>query len=329
LWLRATILLAFALSLPAIAFAQASPPATPDDPSSLLLQLYQFIHTGHGSLAAGAACMLVVWGLRSGLSAKWKFWSTALGGYLLGFFVPGLTYVGTALLASQPVTLQLVFSAVAAAYVAAGGWAHIQDLINALRGGSSSSTTTGASSTPPPATPGGNTAARIVKRSRLVLLPNRAVGFVFAAVTLTTMTWALAVQLASCGGSQKPAQIGQGAVSCAETVVSQDLLGNVATILASPNWETALEQLAMQDGEAIIECAIQDVIAVLEGNGSGSGSGSGGNVALGSGSGSGGSGALNSSTSALGGTPTNAAAAVVISRGQQWIAKHHKSAGAK
>jgi hypothetical protein len=278
LW--ALALLLPVVGLPALAHAQAAAPAT--DPTDLLLQLYTFIKTAQGSLAAGAALTLVVWLLRSGLSSKWAFWQTKLGGYLLGFALPAMSYAGVALSDNQPITLSLVLSALSAGYVAAGGWEHLRDIVTAITKGQGGALVQTAAPPAPPATP----AAKPPGAARLTLL-----------------TAAVLVVAPACSSAQK---VEQGAVDCAKTVVEQNILANVTSIIeaGAAGWEAALEQLVVQDGEAIIECAVTDVVAVLTAPAQGSGSGSG-------------SGSASGPSSAYGGS-ANAAAA---QRAQDWLSK--------
>lgn len=100
------------------------------DPVSLMLQLYSFMRTGKGTAAVGILTMIIVWMLRSGLAAKFDFFKSQTGGYLLGFSIPTLEYVAVALLApGVSVTFSLFVNAFGAGFVAAGGWEAFRDLI--------------------------------------------------------------------------------------------------------------------------------------------------------------------------------------------------------
>jgi len=112
----------------------AIPSAAPaTDPGSLIGGFYDAIRTGRGTVAIGIALMLVVWAFRSGLGSRWAWFKSPIGGYALGFALPAIVYVGSALYASQPLTASLVVNAIGAGWVAAGGWQHLQDAIEKMR----------------------------------------------------------------------------------------------------------------------------------------------------------------------------------------------------
>jgi hypothetical protein len=89
-----------------------------------------FLTTGKWLPAIGCALMLIVWGARSFLAARWAFFKTKAGGYVLGFGIPFLLYLGTALQAGAGLSLMLVGHALGAILVAAGGWEHLGDLVS-------------------------------------------------------------------------------------------------------------------------------------------------------------------------------------------------------
>lgn len=120
------------LLLCGIAHAQAAAGA-PVDPASLLEQLLSFATTGHGMAASGVAMSLVVWLLRSGFASKWAFWKTKLGGYLLGYGVPMIAYLGLALVVpGAHVTLQLIGAAIAAGLAGAGAGRSIDHIVQSM-----------------------------------------------------------------------------------------------------------------------------------------------------------------------------------------------------
>lgn len=104
-----------------------------DDPTSLLAQFYDFARSGRGTAAVGVALMILVWGLRNGLGAKWSWFKTPIGGYVLGFGLPTIVYLGSGLMAEQPVTFSMFLNAAGAGWIAAGGWEHLRDLMTSLK----------------------------------------------------------------------------------------------------------------------------------------------------------------------------------------------------
>lgn len=106
---------------------------TPSDPTSLIQQAYEFMRTGRGTAAVGVFSMLVVWGIRAGLLKNVAFFQTMLGGYLLGFTVPTLQYLGGALVSENSITFSLFVNAIGAGFVAAGGWEALRDVITKAR----------------------------------------------------------------------------------------------------------------------------------------------------------------------------------------------------
>lgn len=119
------------VALTSIAHAASGDAAS--DPLGLASQLYQFIITGKGTAAAGIAMLFVVWGLRNGLGAAWLWWKTPIGGYVLGFSIPAILYLGTATASGNAFTFGLFVNAAGAGWVAAGGWEHFRDLIMRMR----------------------------------------------------------------------------------------------------------------------------------------------------------------------------------------------------
>jgi hypothetical protein len=102
-------------------------------PEDLFLQLYHFIREGSHLPAVGAGIMLFVWLLRWGHSKfpapVGPFFTTKLGGYLLGFGTAANVYLGTALIAGQSWTLGLLFQALGTGFAAAGSWDAVKDLL--------------------------------------------------------------------------------------------------------------------------------------------------------------------------------------------------------
>lgn len=105
------------------------------DPASTIDQIYTFMRTGKGTAAVGLIMILIVWGFRSGLGSKWAWWKTPIGGYVIGFSLPAVTYFGTAISSDNPITASLIINALGAGWVAAGGWQHLQDLIAKVKAG--------------------------------------------------------------------------------------------------------------------------------------------------------------------------------------------------
>lgn len=107
-----------------------------NDPGALV-QLYDFIRTGQGTLAAGVVLTFLVAAIRHGGFAQFaptKAWAESkIGGYVLGFGTSAAAYLASAFLASQALTVTLFLNALGAGYVAAGGWEHLQDVLGFIR----------------------------------------------------------------------------------------------------------------------------------------------------------------------------------------------------
>lgn len=73
-------------------------------------------------------CALVAL-FRAGLARKWAWFDTRLGKYVLGYGSAAVLYVGEALRTSAPITVGLFTAALAAGWVAAGGWEAFRDLV--------------------------------------------------------------------------------------------------------------------------------------------------------------------------------------------------------
>lgn len=121
-----------------------------NDPGALV-QLYTFMRTGQGTMAAGLVLTFLVAAIRHGGFARFaptKAWAESkTGGYVIGFGTSIATYLSTAFLASQALTMTLALNAIGAGFVAAGGWEHLQDVLGFIR------------QTPPPTGKAVNTAA--------------------------------------------------------------------------------------------------------------------------------------------------------------------------
>lgn len=115
------------------AAAQSDVPAPNGDPTASFLDLYEFIKTGRGTLAAGAAGMIAVWALRHLFGKKVAWFKTRAGGYVLGLSTAAVEYGSVALLANQTPTVTLAINALGSAFVAAGGWEALRDVINSTK----------------------------------------------------------------------------------------------------------------------------------------------------------------------------------------------------
>lgn len=115
-----------------VAWASSSD-VTPSDPSDLIQQAYEFMRTGRGTAAVGVFSMLVVWVLRLKILKQVEFFQTMIGGYVLGFTVPTLQYLGGALVSENSITVSLFINAIGAGFVAAGGWEALRDVITKAR----------------------------------------------------------------------------------------------------------------------------------------------------------------------------------------------------
>lgn len=218
---------------------------TPQDPLSMFAQFYNFITTGHGTMAVGVALTLVVWAIRAGLGAKWAFWKTPLGGYLLGFSLPAITYLGTALEAGQSISLALIGNVLGAGWVAAGGWEHLRDLLGKISGGTAA---VAAASNQPP------------NSSSSASPPGSArVGWFTLALVIVFLS-------TSCGTSTGTA-VKAGGVAGAACAVKDVLqyAGEVEAALATESFKQALADVAKKENltQEALTCLVQTVLGVM------------------------------------------------------------------
>ncbi len=220
-------LVAFLTLLALASVAHASTGDAAADPIGLMAQLYEFIRTGKGTMAAGVAALFVVWGLRSSLGAAWGWWKTPIGGYVLGFAVPSLLYFGTAAAGGGAFTLGLIGNALGAGWVAAGGWEHFRDAIERWR--------------KPPVVPGMNMTAK-------------------AAATLAIFA---VLVCGGCSGNTFPSNAGHDAINCTEGDLTDivALYQKLRPLLdgASVDWK-AIEDQVIGAGERIGGCVIAELV---------------------------------------------------------------------
>jgi hypothetical protein len=81
--------------------------------------------------AFGAVLVGAVWLLRGLIAPRVKWFGSKLGGWVLSFLTAVALAAGTALMAGGSVSVGLLMSAVSAAFVAAGGWEGVSDLLAA------------------------------------------------------------------------------------------------------------------------------------------------------------------------------------------------------
>lgn len=117
----------------AIAVAKIVEPAT-IDPVTEATGFIGFLTTGKYLPAIGILLMLIVWAERAGLTKVWPWWSSKLGGYILGIVNPLLLYIGAALQSGTALTLGLILQAAGVVMATAGGWSHLVDIFEAITG---------------------------------------------------------------------------------------------------------------------------------------------------------------------------------------------------
>lgn len=106
---------------------------TPDDPVGAAGELLALLKSGQYLPAVGVALVLLVAGMRWGGSKLHPWFKSQAGGYVLGYGAALLLYVGTALNAGAGVSIGLFGSALAAGWVASGGWESFRDFAGWLR----------------------------------------------------------------------------------------------------------------------------------------------------------------------------------------------------
>lgn len=90
-------------------------------------QLLDFMMNGHYLAAIGVALVLVVGLIRKFASIKVPWFATKFGGYVLGYGIATLSYVGVALEQGQAITLKLLLMALTAGITASGVLDHFRD----------------------------------------------------------------------------------------------------------------------------------------------------------------------------------------------------------
>lgn len=103
-------------------------PAMHSDPGFL-----DYLLNTHYLPAVGIALITLVSLMRTGLAIRWPWFATKLGGYALGFGSSAMLYVGETLRAGAALTAGTIAAALAAGWVAAGGWEMIRDLLTAMK----------------------------------------------------------------------------------------------------------------------------------------------------------------------------------------------------
>ncbi len=95
--------------------------------------LLGYMMSGQYMLAVGAALVALVALLRAGLATRITFFTTTLGGYILGFGTSSLAYVGAALKSGAPITMALAATSLVAGFAASGKWEALRDVLTSLR----------------------------------------------------------------------------------------------------------------------------------------------------------------------------------------------------
>ena len=93
----------------------------------------QLLTTGQYLPAVGIALIAVVAVARFTLAMRWPWFSTKVGGYVLGFGSATVLYVGAAWRDGAGMSVGLFAAALAAGWVAAGGWETLRDILGGLR----------------------------------------------------------------------------------------------------------------------------------------------------------------------------------------------------
>ncbi len=109
--------------------------AVPPEPSGLIREIFNFIRSGKGRLAAGSTLVLLVMGLRNKkLLGRFPWFATTFGGYVLGFGTTAILYLGTMLGSDAPLTLNVIGDALATAFAASGKWEALRDVAMSIKG---------------------------------------------------------------------------------------------------------------------------------------------------------------------------------------------------
>jgi hypothetical protein len=123
--LRVILLAIFALMfLTLTVHAQGVGSAAPPDPG---LDLVTFMTSGKYLAAVGAILTILAGLLRTGLGARWAWFKTIVGTYVVSWATVAIAYVGTALESGAGFSLAMIGVALATGFVASGVLSHIQD----------------------------------------------------------------------------------------------------------------------------------------------------------------------------------------------------------
>lgn len=127
-----TIRAVFALMLVSLAaFAQV---ATPDDPASFVQLLVDAALSGRWPLVVALALVALVWALRKFLAPQVPFFGTGGGAAVLNVATSFSFALATPLLAGVTFTWSLLWVALQASLVAAGGWSLLSHLLPLIPG---------------------------------------------------------------------------------------------------------------------------------------------------------------------------------------------------
>lgn len=240
----------FALLVPLLglaSLAHAATSASPDDPGSTVVALYDYLRSGKGTAAAGAALMLAVWAMRSGLGAKVSWFKTQAGGYVLGFGSAALLYVGTGLMAGAPLTLSMLVNAMGAGWAAAGAWEKLRDVLTSF--GKPPAVTAGQPPAAPPAPPTPTPGPVLVTR------------------TLIAPAMVMAIVLAGCSGAQHVgSEAGGDVIDCTKGELAQlaPIAGMLAALALDGKVDAAtLEAMALNAGKDVGGCMLAHLDAAI------------------------------------------------------------------
>ncbi len=111
----------------------AAPPVDPEA-GGIIREIFDFIRSGKGRLAAGSVLVLIVMGLRNkNLLGRYPWFATTFGGYVLGFSTTMLLYLSTMLGSEAPLTLNVIGDAIATAFAASGKWEALRDMLTSMK----------------------------------------------------------------------------------------------------------------------------------------------------------------------------------------------------
>lgn len=100
-----------------------------EDPGGVAQGVYDALKNGHYLMAFGGVLMFLVWLLRWGAVKLSSWFESKLGGFVLAFATSFALTLGEAFWAGHGFSLVLFGGALSAAWMAAGQWGHLKDVL--------------------------------------------------------------------------------------------------------------------------------------------------------------------------------------------------------